>query len=60
MMGIVNTVYAQEHQKHRLRTAENARAAYDATSSIVGRAALRRQRTRVQLSLLLVARRGKG
>lgn len=59
MMGNINSVVAQELVMDQLRTAESARAARDARSSLADRAALRRQRTRVQLSLLLVPRRGE-
>ena len=54
MIGDINAVVARELEGDRLRAAKRARTA---RASIAGPAAMRRQRARVQMSLLLVPRR---
>ena len=56
MMGDINAVVARELEGDRPRAAERARTA---RASIAGPDAMQRQRTRVQMSLLLVPRRNR-
>ena len=57
MMGDVNRMLARELAAGRISAADRARTKSMATASIVGPAAMQRQRARVRLSLLLVADR---